>query len=149
MTDLYRTVPAAELEPGMTVARGNGDLHRIVTVVTDRLPRIVSLDTVDQTGRERVLTFIDDDRVDILVRPVVPLPPESTPQAARVELRALQAHGGGTRALHTFGHDLLELFEDESAEQHAEIWLDWAAQVRAMGYTWPQALDIARVWYYG
>ena len=35
------------------------------------------------------------------------------------------------------------------ATEHATVWLDWATQVRAWGYTWAEALTIARVWYFG
>lgn len=61
-----------------------------------------------------------------------------------MELTALNRE----RTLQSFGWDLADLSKDSDVT-HAETWLDWAAQVRSWGYSWPQAMDIARVWYYG
>lgn len=72
--------------------------------------------------------------------PITPLPPESNPVAARRELDAL----GRTLALQHLGSE----FEDGDAP-HTQVWLDWALQIRQWGFTWAEALTIARVWYFG
>jgi hypothetical protein len=70
--------------------------------------------------------------------PIVPLPPESTIEVAHRERDIL----GSFADLALYGSEFKN-------DEHTETWLDWALQVRLWGYSWPDALMIARVWYFG
>lgn len=73
-----------------------------------------------------------------VANPLVPLPEGCTPVTAAHELDA----SGPALTLGGLGREF-------DGTGHTEVWLDWALQVRQWGFTWAEALTIARVWYFG
>jgi hypothetical protein len=70
--------------------------------------------------------------------PIAPLPEGSTIEVAHREREIL----GSFSDLKLYGSEFKN-------DEHTEVWLDWAMQIRQWGYPWPDALMIARVWYFG
>lgn len=73
-----------------------------------------------------------------------PLPEGTTVTTAIAELEQIES-----QPLWAMLQELYEATGDANSETHISVWLDWATQLRMGGMNWADAINAARIFYYG